>query len=140
AGPRAVAPDPRRRRLGPGTRRLPGGQARAQGRVVEGQGADLIARAAGGDSGARRAQRYGTTAWSVVPPPGGLLIHSSPSSAAIRSDRPASPVPVTVGAAPPIPSSAISIVNRPLSSAIRTRISPAAACFTAFVRASETKK
>ena len=38
AGPRAVAPDARRRRLAAGARRLPGGQARPQGRVVEGPG------------------------------------------------------------------------------------------------------
>ena len=35
-GARAVAPDARRRRLRPGARGLPGGQARAQGRVVQG--------------------------------------------------------------------------------------------------------
>ena len=38
AGPRAVAPDARRRRLAAGAGRLPGGQARPQGRVVEGAG------------------------------------------------------------------------------------------------------
>ena len=38
AGPGAVAPDARRRRLRAGAGRLPGRQARPQGRVVEGQG------------------------------------------------------------------------------------------------------
>ena len=38
AGAGAVAPDARRRRLGAGAGRLPGGQARAQGRVVQGAG------------------------------------------------------------------------------------------------------
>ena len=57
-------------------------------------------------------QPIGISAWTVVPPDGGLVTVSSPSSAATRSARPDSPVPPRLSA-PPTPSSATSTVRHP---------------------------
>ena len=53
---------------------------------------------------------HGISARSVVPRPGGLEIVSRPPSASTRSASPRSPEP-PVGVAPPMPSSAISMVS-----------------------------
>ena len=57
--------------------------------------------------------RWGSSACTSVPAPGGLSTTSSPSSAATRSAIPLRPLPAP-GSAPPMPSSRTSITTRPL--------------------------
>src|SRR5215211_4185483 len=82
---------------------------------------------------------HGSSALITVGPPGGLVMVSSPSTAATRSARPRRPLP-RAGSAPPAPSSMTSTMSRSRWRAMRTPISAARACLAALVRASATTK
>jgi D-alanyl-D-alanine carboxypeptidase len=81
----------------------------------------------------------GSHARSVVPE-AGLLMCIAPFSAPIRSRKPIRPLVSSRASAPPIPSSATSIVHRSSSTVTRTRAELAWACLTTLVSASEQKK
>ncbi len=82
---------------------------------------------------------HGTFARTIVPPPGGLSTANSPPSAVTRSRRLPRPTPDPI-AAPPGPSSAMSMANdAPLRPRL-TRRCDGLACRSAFVSASATTK
>src|SRR5215207_3537333 len=114
-------------------------------------GADL-----GGDFDARLAQErgeavandqvvvgdhdaHGSSALTVVPPPGGLETCSSPSSASSRSSRPRRPEP-REASAPPMPLSATSIVMLVPLRATRSVTAVACEYFATLASASEATK
>src|SRR5204862_7105987 len=82
---------------------------------------------------------HGSSAVTTVPACGGLRIRSVPSSAATRSASPCRPVPA-VSSAPPMPSSAISMVAMPFRRETRTDAADAWAYLATLARASQATK
>src|SRR6185437_15923613 len=81
---------------------------------------------------------HGSSARTVVGPPGGLMTRSVPSSASTRRRKPLSPPPSA--SAPPLPSSWTSTESTPSPLQMRTSTRRAPECLPALASASATTK